>query len=151
MTVSKGDRTWNTETHFFEQWGLRNRHSSFGEGLIQVIRSPPDHSADFWSFKMSEGPRLGSSNLVYTNDMSNATCEWDYLQWLSSPRAQRAGLKGLRTAFLAEKHYWAERKNGRFSVFPARIRSLVILGHFFDGPDDPTKFCWQRSKIKGTY
>ena len=25
------------------------------------------------------------------------------------------------------------------------------LGHFYDGPDGPTKFRWKRSKIKGTY
>ena len=42
-------------------------------------------------------------------------------------------------------------KHGRFSVIPARTRSVVILGHFFDGRVGPTKFRWKRSKIKGTY
>ena len=30
----------------------------------------------------------------------------------------------------------AERKNARFSVIPARTGAVVLLGHFFDGPDD---------------
>ena len=50
-----------------------------------------------------------------------------------------------------KKHSSAECKNGRFSVIPARTGSVVILGHFFDGPDGSTKFCWRRSKIKGIY
>ena len=53
--------------------------------------------------------------------------------------------------FLAKKHFLAKRKNGRFSVIPAQPWSVVILGHFFDGPDGPTKFRRYRSKIKGTY
>ena len=40
---------------------------------------------------------------------------------------------------------------GRFSVIPAQTGFVVILGHFFDGPDSSTKFRWKRSKIKGTY
>ena len=44
---------------------------------------------------------------------------------------------------------FAKRKNGRFSVIPAR--TIVILGHFFDGPNNSTKFRWKQSKIKGTY
>ena len=36
-------------------------------------------------------------------------------------------------------------------MIPARTRSVVLLGHFFDGPDGSTKFRWKRSKIKGTY
>ena len=45
----------------------------------------------------------------------------------------------------------AKRKNGRFSVIPAWAGSVVIVGHFFDGPDGPNKFHWLRSKIKGIY
>ena len=45
----------------------------------------------------------------------------------------------------------AFRQNGRFSVIPARTRSVVNVDHFFIDPDDPTKFCWPWSKIKGTY
>ena len=46
-----------------------------------------------------------------------------------------------KTGFLAKKHFTAKRKNGRFSIIPAGTRSIVIVGHFFDGPDGPTKFC----------
>ena len=42
--------------------------------------------------------------------------------------------------FLEEKGFLAERKNGRFSVIPAGTRSTVIVGHYFDGPEGPTKF-----------
>ena len=57
-----------------------------------------------------------------------------------------------KNAFLAKKkHISAERKNGCLFVIPARTGSVVIVGHLFDGPDGPTKFCWKRSKIKGTY
>ena len=34
----------------------------------------------------------------------------------------------------------AERKNARFSVIPARTGSVVLLCHFFDGPDDSPEF-----------
>ena len=53
--------------------------------------------------------------------------------------------------FQPKKHFSAERKNGRFSVIPARTESVVILGHIFDGTDGFTKFRWKRSKFKGTY
>ena len=36
--------------------------------------------------------------------------------------------------------FLAKRKNGRFSVIPARTGSVVLLGHFFDGPDDSPEF-----------
>ena len=52
--------------------------------------------------------------------------------------------------FQPKKHFLDERKNGPFSEFPARTRFVVMLGHFFDGPAGSTKFCWKRSKIKGT-
>ena len=42
--------------------------------------------------------------------------------------------------FEAKNRFSAERKNARFSVIPARTRSVVLLGHFFDGPDGSTKF-----------
>ena len=47
--------------------------------------------------------------------------------------------------------YEVWRKNGRFSLIPARTKSVVIVGHFFVGPDSPAKFRWWLSKIKGTY
>ena len=50
-----------------------------------------------------------------------------------------------------KNHFSAEYKNGSFSVIPAWTRSVVILGHFFEGPDGFTKFRLKRSKIKGTY
>ena len=53
--------------------------------------------------------------------------------------------------FWSKKHFAAKRKNGLFSVIPAWTRSVVIVGHLFDGLDGPTKFRWPRSKIKGTY
>ena len=56
-----------------------------------------------------------------------------------------------KNAFLAKKYFLAERKKDLFSVKSAGTRSVVILGHLFYGPDGPTKFCWPRSKIKGTY
>ena len=52
--------------------------------------------------------------------------------------------------FLAKKHFSAKRKDGRLSVFPSGTRSVVMMGHCFDGLDGPTKFHWPRSKIKGT-
>ena len=57
-----------------------------------------------------------------------------------------------KNAFSAKKkHFLAERKNSRFSVILAQTGSVVILGYFFYGPDVSIKFCWKRSKIKGTY
>ena len=56
-----------------------------------------------------------------------------------------------KTHFWPKKHFSAKPKNGYFSVIPAQTESVVILGHFFDGPDSPTKFHWKRSKIRGTY
>ena len=53
--------------------------------------------------------------------------------------------------FQPKKHFSAKRKNGRFFVILAGTWSVVILSHFLDGPDGPTKFLWQRSKTKGTY
>ena len=53
--------------------------------------------------------------------------------------------------FWPKKHFSAERKITRFSVILAWTESVVILGHFFDGPDGSTKFRWKQSKIKGTY
>ena len=50
-----------------------------------------------------------------------------------------------------KKHFSAKRKNGGFSVILAQTGSVVIVGHFFDGPDSSTKFRWRRSKIKDTY
>ena len=46
---------------------------------------------------------------------------------LTSPRAKK-------------NHFSAERKNARFSVIPARTGSVVLLGYFFDGPDDSPEF-----------
>ena len=45
-----------------------------------------------------------------------------------------------KTQFEAKNHFSAERKNARFSVIPARTGSVVLLGHFFDGPDDSPEF-----------
>ena len=39
-----------------------------------------------------------------------------------------------KTHFEAKNRFSAERKNARFSVIPARTVSVVLLGHFFDGP-----------------
>ena len=52
---------------------------------------------------------------------------------------------------LVKNRFSVKRKNGRFSVILAGTKSVVIVGNFFDGPDGPTKFRWQLSKIKGTY
>ena len=45
----------------------------------------------------------------------------------------------------------AKHKIGRFSVIPARTRSVVNVSHFFGGPDGTTRFCWPWFKIKGTF
>ena len=45
-----------------------------------------------------------------------------------------------KTHFEAKNHFSAEHKNARFSVIPARTGSVVLLGHFFDGPDDSPEF-----------
>ena len=46
-----------------------------------------------------------------------------------------------------QKTLYGQSKNVRFSIIPAGTRSSVIVGHFFDGPDGPTKFRWRRSKV----
>merc|ERR1712012_1242446 len=38
----------------------------------------------------------------------------------------------------------------QFFDFPFRTGSVVLLGHFFDGPDDSTEFRRNRTKIKGS-
>ena len=35
-------------------------------------------------------------------------------------------------------------------MIPARTGSVVLLCHFFDGPDDSPEFRWNRTKIKGS-
>ena len=40
----------------------------------------------------------------------------------------------------AKNHFLAKRKTGRFSVIPARTKSVVILGHFFMTPTVPQSF-----------
>ena len=45
-----------------------------------------------------------------------------------------------KTHFEAKNHFSAERKNACFSVIPARTGFVVLLGHFFDGPDDSPEF-----------
>ena len=58
---------------------------------------------------------------------------------------------GKKTGFWPKNCFSAKRNNGRFSVILAGMRSAVIVGHFFNCPDDPTKFRRPGSKIKGTY
>ena len=41
-------------------------------------------------------------------------------------------------------------KNGRFSIITVGIASIVNVGHFFANPNGPNKFCWSRTKIRGT-
>ena len=44
-------------------------------------------------------------------------------------------------------------KNGKsagFSVIPIGTTSVVNVGHFFTYLDGPNKFCWSRTKIRGT-
>ena len=45
-----------------------------------------------------------------------------------------------KTNFEAKNHFSAEPKNARFSVIPTRTGSVVLLGHFFDDPDDSPEF-----------
>ena len=47
---------------------------------------------------------------------------------------------GGKTHFEAKNHFSAERKNAHFSVIPARTKSVVLQGHFFDDPDDSPEF-----------
>ena len=47
---------------------------------------------------------------------------------------------GGKTHFLAKNHFLAERKNARFSVIPARTRSVVLLSHFFMARKVPPSF-----------
>ena len=42
--------------------------------------------------------------------------------------------------FLAKKRFSAKHKDGRLSVIPSGTRSVVMMGHCFDGLDGPTKF-----------
>ena len=41
--------------------------------------------------------------------------------------------------FWPKKQLLAKRLNSRFSIILAGTRSIVIVGHFFNGPDGPTK------------
>ena len=56
-----------------------------------------------------------------------------------------------KRTFCQKERLLAKSKNSHFSVIPAGTRSVVIVGHFFYGPDGPTKFGSRRFKIKGTY
>ena len=53
--------------------------------------------------------------------------------------------------FRPKNRFSAKFKNSCSSVIPAMTVSIVNMGHFFGGPDGPTKFCWPQSKIKDTY
>ena len=46
-------------------------------------------------------------------------------------------------------HFLAKWKNGHFSIIRFRTGSVLILGHFFGDQDEPTKFHWSRTKIRG--
>ena len=45
-----------------------------------------------------------------------------------------------KNGFLAKKHSSTKRKNDGFSLIPEGTRSVVIVGHFFDGPTVPPSF-----------
>ena len=63
-------------------------------------------------------------------------------------------LKKFWVIFWVKTHLWPKhtfQPNVKTSVIPAHAGSVVILGNFFDGSDGSTKFCWKRSRIKGTY
>ena len=60
------------------------------------------------------------------------------IKFFGKNRDLRPKKSPLKMHFLPKKHFSADRKNARFSVILARIGSVVILGHFFDGPDSPT-------------
>ena len=67
------------------------------------------------------------------------------------PKKQILGVfLGGKRSFGQKKHSSAERKNCGFSVIPARTKSVVRQGHFFDDPDDSPEFRWNRTKIKGS-
>ena len=70
---------------------------------------------------------------------------------IQPPRAQyRVFFLVKKTDFWLKNHFSAKRENARFSVTPARTGSVVLLGHFFYGPDDSPEFRWNRTKIKGS-
>ena len=50
--------------------------------------------------------------------------------------------------FWPKKHFLAERKNGRFSIIPARTGSIVILGHFLMARTFPPTFVEGGPKLR---
>ena len=76
---------------------------------------------------------------------------WWYLLPLTGDTQNFGCFFGKKRIFGQKKHFSAKRKSGCFSVIPAGTRYVVIVGHFFAGPDGPTKIWWPRSKFKGPY
>ena len=72
------------------------------------------------------------------------------MKWISVSY-EILGVFWAKMYFCQKKHLSSEPKNRCFSVIPAWTVSVVILGHFLDGPDGSTKLHWKWSKIKGTY
>ena len=66
----------------------------------------------------------------------------DFVQITSTPPSPSPQFGQLVQLFPASKF--------KFSVIPARTGSVVLLGHFFDGPDDSPEFRRNRTKIKGS-
>ena len=99
---------------------------------------------DFWTKKRNFGPKKNGPTF------SNSPCsghDWKKLFKEKSAFAQiiRGEISFWAiflgtTHFEAKNHFSAKRKNARFSVIPARTGSVVLLGHFFDGPDDSPEF-----------
>ena len=54
----------------------------------------------------------------------------------------------LRSSILNDQPFSAERKNGHFSVIPARTGSVVILGHFFMARTVPPSFVENGPKLR---
>ena len=53
-----------------------------------------------------------------------------------------------KTDFWPKKHFSAKRKNGRFSVIPAQIRSVVIVGHISMARTVPASFVNGGPKVR---
>ena len=45
---------------------------------------------------------------------------------------------GEKTDFGPKHRFSAKPKNGRFSIIPSGTRTVVIVGHFLDGPVPPS-------------
>ena len=90
----------------------------------------------FWPKTKISGPRkhplLNSNHVLATTGKSCSKKKVPFSKIDISLLRNFRWFFGIKCISGQKKHFSAEPKNGRFSVIPARTRSIVILGHFFE-------------------